>query len=319
MTEPDLTPPARFRAMGTDVEVLAVGADATAMATLGELASDALEAREARWSRFRPTSELCRLNDAGGAPVVVSAGTFSLIARAVDAWRDTGGRYDPTVLAALEAAGYDRDFDAVARTGAGRDFDAVSAAVAATPGCGDVELDDVVRAVRLPRNVTLDLGGIGKGAAADEVSAELLGAGVPGVTGVLVNLGGDLRARGEAPAPHGWVVEVDDPLATGRTGLLAFVEGAIATSTKLRRNWTRGDHTLHHLIDPRTGVPAESGLASVTVVAGEAWRAEVLAKAAFVAGADDGRALIERAGATGLLVADDGAVLELEGLDRFRP
>ncbi len=315
MTEPELAPPARFRAMGTDVEVLAVGADATAMATLGALAIDALEVREARWSRFRPTSELCRLNDAAGAPVVVSAGTFSLIARAVDAWRDTGGRYDPTVLTALVAAGYDRDFDAVR----GRDVAQAPAPPAATPGCADIVLDDVVHAVRLPRGVALDLGGIGKGAAADEVSAELLAAGVPGVTGVLVNLGGDLRARGKAPLPHGWVVEVDDPLATGRTGLLAFAEGAIATSTKLRRNWKRGDRTLHHLIDPRTGEPAESGLASVTVVAGDAWRAEVLAKAAFVAGADDGIALIEAAGATGLLVTDDGEVVELAGLNRFRP
>ncbi len=299
--------------MGTDVEVLAVGADDAAMATLGGLAADALEVREARWSRFRPTSELCRLNDAAGAPVIVSPGTFSLIARAVDAWRDTGGRYDPTVLAALEAAGYDRDFDAIAPAGvaAGAHVD--------VPGCGDVELDSLVSAVRLPVGVALDLGGIGKGAAADEVSAALLDAGVPGVTGVLVNMGGDLRARGAAPQPHGWVVEVDDPLETGRTGLLAFVEGAIATSTKLRRAWTRGDRTLHHLIDPRTGEPAESGLASVTIVAGEAWRAEVLAKAAFVAGIDDGRALIEASGATGLLVTDDGEVLELDGLDRFRP
>jgi thiamine biosynthesis lipoprotein len=299
--------------MGTDVEVLAVGADTTAMATLGALAADALEVREARWSRFRPTSELCRINDAAGAPVVVSRSTFGLVARAVDAWRDTGGRYDPTVLAALEAAGYDRDFDAVARE---RDDVVTGAEV---PGCGDVELDDVVSAVRLPPGVALDLGGIGKGEAADEVSAELLAAGLPGVVGVLVNLGGDLRARGVAPAPHGWVVDVDDPLGTGRTGVLALAEGAIATSTKLRRAWTRGDRSLHHLIDPRTGEPAESGLASVTVVAGEAWRAEVLAKAAFVAGADEGRATIERAGATGLLVTDAGDVIELDGLSGFRP
>jgi thiamine biosynthesis lipoprotein len=151
------------------------------------------------------------------------------------------------------------------------------------------------------------------------VSAELLAAALPGVTGVLVNLGGDLRARGDAPPPHGWVVDVDDPLETGRTGVLAFGEGAIATSTKLRRAWTRGERTLHHLIDPRTGEPADSGLASVTVVAGEAWRAEVLAKAAFVAGRDEGRLLVERAGATGLFVTDDGDVEELDGLGRFRP
>jgi thiamine biosynthesis lipoprotein len=310
----DLAPPARFRAMGTDVEVLALGAGDDAMRSLGALAAVELEAREARWSRFRATSEVCRLNAATGAPVVVSDDTFTLIERAVAAWRDTDGRYDPTILAALEVAGYDRDFDAVARAG-----DATALPHIDVPGCRDVELDELVHAVRLPPGVTLDLGGIGKGAAADDVSAVLFAAGVPGVVGVVVNLGGDLRARGDAPAPHGWVVAVDDPYDTGYAGLLALGEGAIATSTKLRRRWTRGERTFHHLIDPRTGAPAESGLASVTVVAGEAWQAEVLAKAAFVAGPDDGRALIEGAGATGLLVTDAGDVVELDGLGRFRP
>src|SRR5439155_1850231 len=108
-------------------------------------------------------------------------------------------RYDTTVLNALAAAGYDRDFDAVAREG-----DAVPPSSTAAPGCGAIELDDLVSAVRLPRGVALDLGGIGKGAAADQVATELLDAAVPGVLGVLVNLGGDLRARGDAPSPHGW-------------------------------------------------------------------------------------------------------------------
>lgn len=300
--------------MGTDVEVLAVGPDAAGMATVGALAADALEAREARWSRFRPTSELCRVNDAAGAPVVVSRDTFELIARAVAAWRETGGRYDPTVLTALEAAGYDRDFDRVARNGP-----RVAREQPEVPGCDGVELDDLVSAVRLPRGVALDLGGIGKGSAADAVSAELLDAGVPRVRGVLVNLGGDLRARGDAPEPRGWVVDVDDPLQTGRTGMLAFREGAVATSTRLRRMWVRDGRSLHHLIDPRTGEPAESGLASVTVVAGAAWRAEVLAKAAFVAGAHAGAPLIVDAGATGLLVTDAAEVIELPGLAAFRP
>ncbi len=80
----------------------------------------------------------------------------------------------------------------------------------------------------------------------------------------------------------------------------------------------RDGRPLHHLIDPRTGLPAVSGLASVTVVDGEAWRAEVLAKAAFIAGSADGRSLITDGGATGLFVYDDGRVEELDGLARFR-
>ena len=175
--DPALASPARFRAMGTDVEVLAVGAGDDAMTTLGVLAADALEAREARWSRFRPTSELCRLNDAAGAPVVVSTDTFT---------RDRAGRRRvarrPVVATTRRCSprsrrpGYDRDFDAVARTGVDRG----AAEAAPAPGCADVELDPFVSAVRLPPGVALDLGGIGKGFAADEVSAELLAAGVPG-------------------------------------------------------------------------------------------------------------------------------------------
>jgi thiamine biosynthesis lipoprotein len=297
----------QFRAMGTDVILLALGA----APDIGDVAAAEIERLEAKWSRFRPTSELCRLNDAAGAPAVVSRETFALVQRAVEAWRFTGGAYDPSVLPAVMATGYDRDFADVDKSAA-TPLEAGSPA----PGCAGIVLDGVVGSVQLPVGVALDLGGIGKGAAADHV-AELLRR--SGADGVLVNLGGDLRAVGDAPGHAAWIVEVDDPLATGATGLLAIAAGAIATSTRLRRAWTRAGRPVHHLIDPRTGLPAVSGVASVTVLAGEAWRAEVLAKAAFIAGPDAGPALIRDAGATGLLVLDDGEVLELEGLAAYRP
>jgi thiamine biosynthesis lipoprotein len=293
--------------MGTDVTVLVLDGPADAATH----AADTIERLEQRWSRFRPTSELSVLNAArASTPVVVSAETFALVERAVRSWHFTGGRYDPTVLPAVVAAGYDRDFEAVVSEGAGPAADA-----AAAPGCSGIVLDARVSAITLPPGVALDLGGIGKGYAADLVAREVVD---DGARGALVNLGGDLRAIGAAPEPHGWVVEVDDPLATGATGILTLREGAIATSTRLRRAWERDGRVLHHLIDPRTGLPAESGLASVTVVAGEAWRAEVLAKSAFIAGAAEGRGLISDAGATGLFLYDDGRVEDLEGLAKFR-
>ncbi len=275
------------------------------------VAAAAIEVLEAKWSRFRPTSELCRLNDAAGAPVVVSPETFELLTRAVDAWRFTGGRYDPTILPALVAAGYDRSFDELAPDAAAPAGDPAPA-----PGCAGIVLDPIVHAVRLPVGVALDLGGIGKGYAADLVARDLLRD--QGWRGVLVNLGGDLRAMGESPSPHGWVIEVDDPLGTGATGLLSLATGAVATSTRLRRAWSRAGRPMHHLLDPRTGLPGESGVASVTVIAGDAWRAEVLAKAAFLAGPAVGGSLVTDAGATGLIVTDDGSVLELDGLAAFR-
>ncbi|MEX1008252.1 MAG: FAD:protein FMN transferase [Acidimicrobiia bacterium] len=305
-----------FRAMGTDVTVLVLDGPSDA----GARAADAIERLEQLWSRFRPTSELCALNAAGSvpewrsgssSPVVVSAETFALVERAVPPWPTPRGRDPPPRLPAVIAAGYDRDFDRVASEGAGPSADPAPA-----PGCAGIVLDARVSALTLPPGVALDLGGIGKGYAADLVARELVD---HGASGALVNLGGDLRAIGAAPEPHGWVVAVDDQLETGATGMLALSEGAIATSTRLRRAWERDGHVLHHLIDPRTGLPAASGLASVTVVDGEAWRAEVLAKAAFIAGSADGRGLIADGGATGLLVYDDGRVEELDGLAAFRP
>ncbi|MFN8025095.1 MAG: FAD:protein FMN transferase [Acidimicrobiia bacterium] len=302
----------QFRAMGTDVEILVLdGPD-----DLGDRAAAAVERLEAKWSRFRPTSELCRLNASGGAPVIVSKETLAVLERALDAQQATGGLYDPTILPDLEAAGYDRSFDEMESSPPGSPRPA-SRADARPDGRPAVGIDRVIGAVRVPPGVALDLGGIGKGYTADLVAPELLAA---GARGVLVNMGGDLRAVGDPPGQGAWVVEIEDPLGTGRTGMVTLGTGAIATSTRLRRMWTAADgRAQHHLIDPRTGEPAHSGLASVTVIAGEAWRAEVLAKAAFVAGAEEGAALVERTGATGLFVTDDGEVVELAGLDGFRP
>ncbi len=297
---------ARFRAMGTDVLVVAAGGPTD----LDVWAASRVEALEARWSRFRPESELSRLNAAGGAPVVLSSETLALVSLAVESWRLTGGRFDPTVLPALRAAGYDRDFAAVPRDTADPVPDAVPA-----PGCAAVHMDPVVGSVQLDPGVALDLGGIGKGFAADLVATELLAA---GAAGALVDLGGDLRAAGVPPEQGGWLVEVDHPLDGQGAGMLAVVDGAIATSTRVRRAWTRAGRVMHHLIDPRTGAPADHGLASVTVVAGETWRAEVLAKAALIAGPVEGARLVVDAGVTGLLVHDDGEVQDLPGLEAFR-
>ncbi|HZP31466.1 MAG TPA: FAD:protein FMN transferase [Acidimicrobiia bacterium] len=295
----------RFRAMGTTVEIVVVGGPRDLPAR-GRTAIDDLESR---WSRFRPSSEISRLNDASGRPVVVSRTTFDAIARAVEAWYATNGRYDPTVLDAVRAAGYDRDFSAVPRTGP-----ALAAPVPAA-GCGGIELDRTVRSVRLPRGVTLDLGGIGKGLAADLVAYALVEA---GADGALVNVGGDARVLGTPPRPEGWIVGFENPLAMGDLGYARLAGGAVCTSTRTKRKWTRGGVPQHHLIDPATGAPSWSGLASVTVLSSEAWWAEILAKAAFVAGPRTGRALLASHGVTGLLVHDDGRVDELEGLEAFR-
>ncbi len=297
--------------MGTHARILAHGEPPGAV----DRACDSLAMLERAWSRFLPESELSLLNATGGGrPVVVSPSTFALISHAVDAWRHTEGRFDPTGLVALASWGYDRTFDDVVSGGAGVTA-SDRASAQALVGCGGIGLDPIVRAVTLPTGLNLDLGGIGKGYAADLVAQELMDA---GARAACVDLGGDLRVMGPGPYDDAWETTFDSPDLADRIGRLRFGHGAVATSTRLRRRWRRGDVMLHHLLDPATGAPADSGLTTVTVIAGDAWWAEVLAKAAFVAGPVAGVRLLEQSGVEGLLVADDGTVIETAGLAAFR-
>jgi thiamine biosynthesis lipoprotein len=249
---------------------------------LGDAGAEALVARaramladlERAWSRFLPDSDISRLNDAGGRPVVVSPATVALLRRAVLAWHLTDGHFDPTVEPALVAAGYDRDFAALSDV---RDRPAGPApGELRAPGCAGIEVDAAGRRVRLPAGVRVDAGGTGKGLAADLVCAFLLRA---GAAGALVNVGGDLRVGGAPPSAGGWVVDMPECRLR-----LAIPRGAVVTSSTLRRRWVAGGRTAHHVIDPASGTPAARGLVAATVVAPTAWWAEAVAKAVLVTG-----------------------------------
>jgi thiamine biosynthesis lipoprotein len=280
--------------MGCDAAVVVVGD-----ARLGDVGRRRIDELEARWSRFRDDSELTRLARHHGVPVVVSPDTFLLVERAVAAWHATDGRFDPTVLDALVACGYDRTFEDVGATT--RRHPARPA-----PGCASIRLDPVVRAVTVPPGVRLDPGGIGKGLAADLAVDALLAA---GARGALVEIGGDVRVSGEPPDGAAWQVAVEEPAHVDHE--LARVElrdGGVATSGTTWRRWTCDGEQVHHLVDPRTGAPSTSDLVSATVVADTASSAEVLATAAFLAGARGARGVLRRAGASGVLVDRHGAL-----------
>ncbi len=320
----------RFRAMGCEVHVLIAGGRPELLETSRELLDDL----ERRWSRFRDDSEVSLLNRRAGRPVRVSRQTVRLVARALEGARVTGGRYDPTVLGAVVRAGYDRSFELLDGGGAGGPGwshpagsaldldDAAAGGVGSSHPAGSaldlgwerIVVDPVLSTVTLPRGVGFDPGGIGKGLAADLVVAELL---AEGAAGACVNVGGDLRVEGEASGGGSWGVAVEHPLTGGTAAILGLRSGAVATSSRTRRTWGRPGGRVHHLIDPATGRSAASGLASVTVVAAQAWQAEVLAKAAFVAGRREGLAILEASGTEGLLVDDAGAVHASAGLWRF--
>lgn len=292
---------ALFRAMGTDCHVLVVGVD-----KLVATARRRIEDLEQRWSRFLPESEISSLNALAERPVVVSPDTYELVSRAVAAWEATGGLFDPTVMNAVAAMGYDRSFEHVAVRGM-----TPAPEPKASPGCGAIHLEPGLCAITLPNGLAIDPGGIGKGLAADLVAIELMEA---GAGGVLVNVGGDIRVAGEPPVGDVWSIRVDHPLDPDRELVrLALGDGALATSSRLKRRWRRSKDEVHHLIDPRSGRSTESEVVAATVVSGEAWWAEVQTKPIFILGPEPG--LKRLVGSSGIAVTDAGRVISTPDLE----
>lgn len=287
---------AEFRAMGTTVSLLLP--EGRRASDGAELARTLFAEWEATLSRFRPESELSRLNARVGEPVGVSPLLYEVLEIALRAAAATGGVYDPTLLRQLIAAGYSRSFDELPREQA-----PLVGWGALTPGGGwrGIRRDPARHEVTLPRGVGLDFGGIAKGMAVDATLALL---GERGIEPALVNAGGDLAVAGLPPGEPAWPISV--PGVGEERWSVPLARGAMATSGLARRQWRQGGERRHHLLDPRTGAPTENGLWSVSVVTGRCAQAEVAAKAAFVLGPAEGAAFLERIGVAGLLVAEDG-------------
>lgn len=273
--------------MGTVGHVVLLGAGAP---PIDEVVAR-IEQLEAAWSRFRPGAELTRLGALGGRPALVSHPTAMLLQRAVWAWQRTGGRFDPTVLQAVRAAGYDRDFDQLPEL-------VMPERAEPSPGCDGIEVDPSIDLVRLPTGVGIDPGGIGKGLAADLVATEAVEL---GADGVMVSIGGDLRVAGSPPA-QGWEVALDHHIV--EPVHVNLLDGAVATSSTLRRRWSSTRGPAHHVIDPRSGRPSTGPVVACSVLAAEAWWAEALATALLVGWGEPGaeRELVD-------LLDDAGALL----------
>ncbi len=326
-----------WRAMGTDIEVILNGGDESLL----DLAEARIEDLESRWSRFRASSELESLNHLPDRRVILSRESFEIIELAVAASLSTKGAFDPTVYDAIRDAGYTSDFEGGLDTPSAFDGsdtnrtslprDATSAKPA--PGCSSIILDPIVRSVMLPEGVHIDLGGIGKGRAADLVAIELMKA---GARGVCVSLGGDLRVIGEAPPIDGSALPADADespensaensaaISSWNIGVqdspglvIALASGGVATSARTRRIWSSGGETRHHLIDPRSGEPSQGSGRSVTVIAKDATSAEVLAKALYFLDPKEGAEVLNAHNATGVIIDDDGQAHPLSGFERF--
>lgn len=282
----------RFPAMGTTVTLLLPLPDAE---PAGEAVRALFAVLEQRLSRFDPHSELSWLNRHAGRAVPVSTLLWATLTMALDAARATDGLYDPAMLHQVVALGYDQSFDRMSGQ-----FPPASD----WPGHGglwrSIDMDYRHRSVTLPAGVGIDVGGMAKGMAVDMARSRLL---AMGVTSALLNAGGDLAVHGVPPDGDAWPIAVQ---GYEDLGTVPLRRGALATSGTARRHWRQGTEARHHLLDPRSGFPAASGLTSVSVAAARCVQAEVAAKAAFVLGPDDGHRFLQEQGLAGLLVGDDG-------------
>jgi thiamine biosynthesis lipoprotein ApbE len=273
---------AAWEALGTSVvlRVTAAGALARARAAVeGELA-----AVDRACSRFRSDSELSRVNARTGRAVSVDPLLIEAIGVALRAAALTDGDVDPTLGRALELAGYDRDWKLLQPSrGEPRPTAAVTVHVRA--GWRAVELDRSRATVRVPSGVKLDLGATAKAWAADRAAAA---AALAGGCGALVSLGGDIATAGEPPR-EGWQIHVTDDHRSGASApgqRISIRSGGLATSSTAVRRWSHEGHTMHHIIDPATGAPAETRWKTVSVAAASCTDANIATTAALVRGAD---------------------------------
>jgi thiamine biosynthesis lipoprotein len=302
-----------FLAMGTQCAVsVTAGPDDRLRARRAMDAGRAeVVACERALSRFDPGSDLQRLNGASGGWATVGARLLEALRIAERARADTGGRFDPTILPALVAAGYDRSFDQLTPR---------AARLASSWRAGaPIEIDVAGGRARLDAGAAVDLGGIGKGFSAAR-ALEAMRAAWPELPGGLVDLGGDIAVCGTSPEGAAWRIAVADPRLPGSSlGMLRIAAGGVATSGRDRRRFGLAGE-LHHLIDPATGAPARGGPLAVTVVAADAAAAEAHATALAVTpvGAADAY-IAERPGLGALVVPDTGAPIVAGEIELLAP
>jgi thiamine biosynthesis lipoprotein len=251
----------RFRSMGTTVSL--TGPDEPGFAAAAEMLERVFASLDQRFSRFREDSELTAVNARAGRWVELSPEFVEVLDIALDGASRAGGLFDPTVLPALLAAGYDRDFGEM-RPGH------VHAVESPKAGGRWTEIERRPGGVRVPADVLLDFGGVAKGWAVDRGSEAV----ETRLSWAVVDAGGDLRVAGTTP-DGGLGISVEDPWdREGEVLRLQVDGGALATSSVPSRTWGPG---LHQLIDPRTSLPATTGVTQATAWAETCAEAEIRA------------------------------------------
>jgi len=287
------------------LSVYGEGAEAALVQAIEELGR-----LEGLFSVTRPDSDIARINGGRGEAITVSTETAALIEEAVALWEETGGAFSPALYPVLRAWGF--------TTGENQaPCDDLLAELLRYTNPGEILQNG--NQITLPPEMELDLGGIAKGYVGHilgERMAQL------GIDSAIFALGGDVYTVGARPGGGPWRVAIRDPFGHGDIGVVAVIDQAVYTSGSYERYFIGEDGQIyHHILDPATGRPADSGLVSVTVVTGDGARGDALATALFVMGLTEGADFVARQeNLEVIFLTTEGRIYVTEGLrDRFTP
>ena len=257
-------------AMDTYMTLTAYGENAEAGL---DAAEKMIKELESKWSVTDSGSEIYKINSSGGKPVEVSSETVDIVSNAVSMNRETFGALDISVYPVLREWGFTASEYKVPD-------DARISELLENVGAERITLSD--GKITVPDNMMIDLGSVAKGRTADLAKEKLT---EKGVDSAILNLGGNVQTLGSKPDGSPWAVGIKDPYSDGLLGTLDIEgEKAVVTSGGYERCFTENGKTYHHILDPKTGYPAESGFVSVTVVGSSGLRCDALSTAIFVLG-----------------------------------
>jgi thiamine biosynthesis lipoprotein len=298
-----------FRAMGCEMLAVLEHDSETAPMILNHVPVW-FEDWEQKLSRFRLNSELSLLNRAFDQPIKVSDAFWDVFQTAL--WVDelSEGLVTPTVLDAVIEAGYDQPFEQLPRY---QNYSMLQTQLEIHP-LSMVIADQTTHTINLPYGVRLDFGGVAKGWAAHQTVEQLMAYGP-----CLMNAGGDIAISGPQADGSPWPIGVSSPFEKGTDLEILYLKRCgMATSGKDRRHWHRNGQFRHHIINPLTGLPAETDLLRVTVVAPTVMEAEAAAKTAFILGRVKGMEWIEAHSAFAcVMILDDGTLIHSERMSEY--
>jgi len=300
-----------FRAMGTEMLVCVDNGTDLSPIELEEVPGW-FEEWEQVLSRFRVDSELTRLNQVHSQFTPVSQTLWDVFQSALTAEQYTGGLVTPTVATAVVESGYDRDFSLLA----GQVLSPFESEPPIVHPLDSVTWDESSHGICLPEDVQLDFGGIAKGWAAEQTVHRLKHLG-----SALMNCGGDIFMSGPLLEGDPWEIGLHKPFdrTSGYIGMMYFDQCCgVATSATDRRRWKMGGVLRHHIIDPHTGLSAESDVLSATIVAPTAIEAEAAAKSVLILGSAEGLSWLEsKPNLAGLIILEDGNILYSRGINEY--